>query len=361
MPSDWYGPNNTNSIVAELGGTTMDPAYPSTSQGCYVTDGADGATTYWWPATTNQMVTPVIVGGDDVGDGPRPYTQDSYDIKSMNCAPYWIYAAFCAWDGGHVATLAELDAVYGKQQYPWDTTGENTFLPADYTYTSVLDTQNNTTYHYQNFVPGTEYYTGAASTLGAVDLTVNWNNNSFGLNFGNFYYYPNGGSGPADQPAAVASGTDLSPYIAAPGRFYLDKTAILSPSGAGTEGWQDLGANMLEITSTGEGGSTPFCDCSTGGQATQNAACTAADNQAPPAGVANGAASCPGSTKTKLSWPVLRNGGAGLPSVRWEGGSWEGHETASPASAPYFSDSAYTETLQTQYGKGGFRCARAPE
>jgi len=342
LPSVWYGAAGQDNIVAALGGTTMDPAYPSTEQGCYVSSGAFGATTYWWPAKTNQGVTPVIVGGDVVGDGPRPLTQDYYDIKSMNCAPYYVYAAFCAWDGGHVATLAELDAVYGKQQYPWDTVGEATFLPAAYTYTTTGG------HSYQNFVPGTAYYTGAvkAGTAGfnAVDLTVNWNNNSFSANYGNFYFYPNGGTGPTDEPASVLSGLDLTPYIAAPGRFYLDKTAILSPSGAGTEGWQDLGANMLEITSTGEGGATVFCDCSTGGQAAKPAACSTA---------------CPNTTP--VMYPIVRNGGTGFPSMRWEGGSWEGHETANPAIPPYFSDNNYTEPIQTQYGKASFRCARAPE
>jgi hypothetical protein len=334
LPSVWYG-GSGDSIVAELGGTTMDPNYPSDSQGCYVSDGANGATTYWWPAKTNQNANPIVVGGDVVGDGPRPYTQDYYDIKSMNCGAIWLYAAFCAWDGGHVATLAELDAVYGKQQYPWDTAGVNTPLPADYTYATVG------THHYQNFVPGTPNYASGNAGLNAVDITMNWNNNGFANNAGNFYFYPNGGTGPADEPASVGSGLDFSPFIAAPGRFYLDTTAIVSPSG---DGWQDLGANMLELTSTGEGGSHVFCDCSSGGQSTKAAACPNA---------------CPNTSP--VTYGVVMNGGTGFPSVRWEGGSWEGHESADPATAPYFSDSAYTEPLQTQYGKGGFRCARGPE
>jgi hypothetical protein len=342
FPADWYSDLN---IVSSLGGTTMDPGHPSGSQGCYVADGANvnGASTYWWPATTDQMVTPVKVGEDVVGSPARVYTQDYYDIKSMNCAPYWIYAAFCAWDGGHVASLAELDAVYGKQQYPWDIAGESTFLPADYTYETVG------AHSFQSFVPGTDYYTGAiaAGTPGynAVDLTVNWNNSSFGGNAGLFYFYPNGGGGPTDAPDSVGNGYDFSPFIAAPGRFYLDTTAILSPSGAGTEGWQDLGANMLEMTDTVEGGTAVFCDCSTGGSTTKVAACSAY--------------SCPNTTPT--TWPIPLNGGTALPEVRWEGGSWEGHEPANPASPPYFSDSAYSEPVQTQYGKAGFRCARAPE
>jgi len=325
-----------DSIVAALGGTTLDPNFPSNLQGCYVADGAAGATTYWWPAMT-LAGPPLVVGGDQVGDGPRPYTQDYYDIKSMNCGSYWIYAAFCAWDGGHVATLAEIDAVYGKEQYPWDTTGVNTFLPADYTYTTTGG------HNYENFVPGTPHYAGGGLNAGknAVDLTVNWNNNSFSSNDGFFYYYPNGGTGPTDQPASIGTGLDYSPFIAAPGRFYLDATAITAASG---DSWQDLGANMLEITSTSEGGGDVFCDCSTGGQATKAASCPNA---------------CPGAT----TYGVPRNGGTAFPTVRWEGGSWEGHTSADPASTPYFAgnDTGYSFPLQTQYGKAGFRCARAPE
>jgi hypothetical protein len=342
MPADWFSDFN---IVSSLGGTTMDPGHPSGSQGCYTLDSAtvNGASTYWWPGVTDKTTSPVTVGGDVAGDDARVFTQDYYDIKSMNCAPFWMYAAFCAWDGGHVASLAELDAVYGKQQYPWDAPGTSTFLPADYTYTTVSG------HHYQNFVPGTEYYTGpiAGGTPGynAVDLTVNWNNDSYASNPGLFYFYPSGGSNATDAPGSVGAGYDYSPFIAAPGRFYLDKTFILSPSGAGTDGWQDLGANMLEMTKTLESGTAVFCDCSTGGQTSPTTGCMSY--------------SCPNTTPT--TWPIPRNGGTGLPNVQWEGGSWEGHNGADPSSPPYFSDSNFTEPLQTQYGKAGFRCARGAE
>jgi hypothetical protein len=350
MPADWYSDFN---IVASLGGTTMDPGHPSGSQGCYVADSANvnGASTYWWPGVTNQNVSPVVVGEDVVGSDARVFTQDYYDVKSMNCAPYWMYAAFCAWDGGHVASLAEIDAVYGKQPYPWDAPGTATFLPAAYTYTTVttIVAGKMVSHYYQSFVPGTEYYTGAilAGTAGynAVDLTVNWNNDSYAGNPGLFYFYPSGGGNPTDAPGSVGSGYDYSPFIAAPGRFYLDRTYINSPSGAGTEGWQDLGANMLEMTDTLESGTSVFCDCSTGGQAMAATGCTTY--------------SCPNTSPT--TWPIPRNGGTALPSVRWEGGSWEGHNGADPSTPPYFSDSDFTEPLQTQYGKAGFRCARAAE
>ena len=252
--------------------------------------------------------------------------------RTTTTSTIWLYAAFCAWDGGHVATLAELDAVYGGTQYPW---GTNTPLPTNYTYTTVG------TNHFQNFVPGTPHYASGNAGLDAVDITMNWNNNSFANNAGNFYFYPNGGTGPTDEPDSIGSGLDFSPFIAAPGRFYRDTTAIVSPSG---DGWQDLGANMLEITSTGEGGSSVFCDCSTGGQSTKAAACPNA---------------CPNTSP--VTYGVVMNAGTGFPSVKWEGGSWEGHQTADPALAPYFSKATYMEPLQTQYGKGGFRCARGPE
>jgi hypothetical protein len=87
-----------------------------------------------------------------------------------------------------------------------------------------------------------------------------------------------------------------------------------------------------------------FCDCSSGGQTTAAAACPTA---------------CPNTTPKV--YPVVRNGGVGLPAISWEGGSWEGHNGANPEAATYFSKADFTEPLQTQYGKAGFRCVRAPE
>ena len=65
---------------------------------------------------------------------------------------------------------------------------------------------------------------------------------------------------------------------------------------------------------------------------------------------------CKHQTGTVGGQPVYEYGarrGTGLQSVQWIGGSWEGHTI--PKSSPVGS----TQPAQTQYGKTGFRCARA--
>jgi hypothetical protein len=357
FPSEFYNNGESDTIVAQLGATTMDPDYPSGSQGCFANDGANGASTYWWPAVTNQKVTPVKVGGDVSGDGPRAFTQDYYDIKSMNCAPLWIYAAFCAWDGGHVATLAELDAAYGPSTYSFDKAGVTTFLPVEYTITATPAPPATATHWFQNFVPGTPHYLaadlppGASASATGVDLTVNWNNDSYGGNYGDFYFYPNGGN-LVTPHESVTSGLDYSPFIAAPGRFYLDETYIKAGDGA-TEGWMDLTANMLEMTTTvsSAGSGDAFCDCSSGGQATDSGLCNNGTSGPYKCSTANG----------DLPYPVPHLGGIAMPRYYWVGGSWEGHPNADPNTPPFSSRGGYGEPFQTQYGKAGFRCARALE
>jgi hypothetical protein len=318
LPQNYYGALN---VIEQLGGTTMDANFPSQVQGCYTYDGAAGASTYYWPESS-----PIGLGLAQVGSQPRPFTQDYYDIKSMNCAPYWVYAAFCAWDGGYLPTLAQVETAYGTAQYPWGAT----FIP---NYGAL-----NTT-----------YVTAGGNPIipqPAVNNTVNWCNDSYSNHPGDFYFYPNGG-GLGQAPSCIGTGRDYSPFIAAPGRFFLDVTALKSPSYAGTEGWQDLGANMMEITAltalTG-GATSTFCDCgATNNGETNNCTCPA-----------------PGSTPpTKPG--VIR--ATGVVHAQWSGGSWEGHSNnAQPESKPYFGAQAYGGfPLQTQYGKAGFRCARPAE
>ena len=313
-------PTTSLDLPAQLGATSMDANVPSEYQGCYMANGAYGAGDYWQPAATLS----------DFGSPARSFSQADYDIKSMNCGTYWIYAAFCAWDGGRLPTLAEVEAVWGPGQYPWTNKVGATapFWPTPYPYTTV--TVGMTTNYYAN-IPSP-----------SVTHTVNWNNNSFNDNPGDFYFFPNLGT-LTEEPAEVDNGTDLTPYIASPGRFVLDVTSVKSTSFAGTEGWQDLAANMLEITEeSGTTGTDTFCDCG---------AYTAAEYTALPH------CTCPspgGMPPTKPG--VVR--ATNLPTAPWVGGSWEGHETANPADPPYLSVHAYDEPLQTQYGKAGFRCVR---
>jgi formylglycine-generating enzyme required for sulfatase activity len=63
--------------------------------------------TYWTPKTD-----------DDFSD----FDQDVLDDKALNCVPWVLLQALCAWDGGHLATVDELKAAFtngGTTKYPW--------------------------------------------------------------------------------------------------------------------------------------------------------------------------------------------------------------------------------------------------
>jgi hypothetical protein len=81
--------------------------YGPANEGCKVSD--YGARTYWQPNGAT--------GGDD-----NQYPQSALDKKALNCVSFYLLAAFCAWDGGRLATTAELDAAWGAETYPWGTT-----------------------------------------------------------------------------------------------------------------------------------------------------------------------------------------------------------------------------------------------
>lgn len=70
--------------------------------------------------------------GDDAQDFPR----EVLDSKALNCVPWWLLAALCAFDGGHLLTEAELRAAYtndGATFYPWgERNGYTTADTSDY-------------------------------------------------------------------------------------------------------------------------------------------------------------------------------------------------------------------------------------
>jgi formylglycine-generating enzyme required for sulfatase activity len=69
---------------------------------------------FWTPPTAN-----------DKEDFPK----DVRDRKALNCVPWWLMNAFCIWDGGHLATEAEIRAAYtngNTTSYPWGAIGAYT-------------------------------------------------------------------------------------------------------------------------------------------------------------------------------------------------------------------------------------------
>jgi hypothetical protein len=193
-------PTEPLNLLMQIGNTVMDSRVPSMSQGCYNDASAYGANTFYWDNATRASL----------GLPPRRFTQAQYDEKSMNCGAYWMYAAFCAWDGGRMPTTAEMNDAWGATNYPWGT--------ATYTFPTN---------------PGGGAY--------QYEQTANYYNNSVF-----FYHYPDYGNG-----------ADLAGYIAAPGRFILDATANKFAG----ESWMDLGANVMELTHYGTGNNR-FCDFS---------------------------------------------------------------------------------------------------
>ncbi len=71
-------------------------------QNCAIAQGRFGFPTYWQPDAT---MTGPLQGF------ARSYTQDILDVKSMSCISHAMLAAFCAWDGGQIATRSVLDTV----------------------------------------------------------------------------------------------------------------------------------------------------------------------------------------------------------------------------------------------------------
>ena len=281
-------PGEPMNLVQQIGATVMDSRVPSMSQGCFngpATGSAYGHNTYYWDGATLRQ--------HFAGHADRRFTKAQYDEKPMNCAAYWMYAAFCAWDGGRMPTEAEMSEAYGATNYPWGTA----------TFTFPLDSAHQGAYGWE--------------------ATANYfNKNNFF-----FYHFPDYGDA-----------ADEAGYIAAPGRFILDKTKNTSASG---ESWMDMGANVMELTrfrSPVQSGNNTFCDFS----------------------ITNGPGDVPDLAKCNDGGVagVVRK--TGLPNTVWVGGSWEGHQqfSVSPAAEPWFNKASYNLPAQTQYGKTGVRCAR---
>ena len=283
-------PSDPMNMVQQVGATVMDSRVPSKDQGCFngpVGSGAYGANTYYWDGAT--------LRSHFAGHVDRTFTKAQYDEKSMNCGAYWMYAAFCAWDGGRMPTEAEMNEAYGAMNYPWNTpAGSNTFgFP--------LDAAHQGAFGYE--------------------ATANYfnSNNLF------FYHYP-----------AYPDETEKAGLIAAPGRFILDSTNQTSANG---ERWMDMGANLMELTRfrTPQLGDNTFCDFSitNGPGDVPNAACKDGVNT----GVIR---------KTGLPSTVWVGGS-------WEGHQ---KFTTNLGAEPWFNKASYNLPTQTQYGKTGVRCAR---
>jgi hypothetical protein len=176
---------------------------PSSEQGCWVgtkTDFAFGAHTY---------PTPQLPGLPET----RQVSNARLFEKPLNCVPYPLGAAFCAWDGGRLETSDEHDAAWGSGTYPWGAS------PTPGGYMMV-----NNQWTLVDFASGPNF----GQACPTCDTTH--------ANAGYDYEYP-----------VIANPWDYSVYISAPGRF---------PLGAGPLGHADTAGDLMEITATTNGSST---------------------------------------------------------------------------------------------------------
>jgi hypothetical protein len=129
---------------------------------------------------------------DYSGGVSKYFSQAQLDVKAMNCAPFALYAAFCAWDGGQLATDEVISYVAGAGDTRLRVAGQ---------------------------VPGCANGINSAS--------------DGSQRCDNVYAYP---------PPGNTTLTGAS-RIAPPGRVAAD-TVVLN---AGDEPWYDLKGNLLEI------------------------------------------------------------------------------------------------------------------
>jgi hypothetical protein len=189
---------DANGADFQLGGTIYLTDRPSTSQGCFTGNAgnqANGSHTFW-TGTLEQE--------------DRGFDQAFLDRLPLNCVPFPLMAAFCAWDGGRLQTFEENSAAYGPGFYPWGNAPEaGGFASVNGAWTA--------------YGPGR--YGAAQGACPTCDTArANWLNN---------YQFPAGGN--ALKP------WDYAFYMSPPGRFAGD---------TGPGGHKDLGGVMMELTAS---------------------------------------------------------------------------------------------------------------
>ena len=162
--------------------------------------GQYGWSTYWFDAATISTYS----GG--VG---KSNSQSLLDEKALNCAPSALFAAFCVWDGGELATAEVMDNITG-----------NTVQPV---YTAGVAPQNGL------LAPGN-------STCGAGGNTLN----TFSDGTQGCYNLPNNAGFYGDGPDGDY---DDSAKIASPGRVAADVVR----KNAADEPWMDMIGNVAEV------------------------------------------------------------------------------------------------------------------
>ena len=212
-------------IYQELGPNVHPPAAVGANEGCFIDN--FGARTYRLPDAVNATMS-----------DPQYYTQAFLDDRALNCVTVPMLAAFCAWDGGKLATKEQIDAAWGSKKYPWGDTSD----PLGYQFVWPTDPM------------GAGFQKGAYGAFQAAPLsTPPLSQTDLGRANYNFNFW--GGASKVDFPVeekfngkscTVLEGAlglcpwrDYSIYVAPPGRF---------PGGNSTSGHADLAGNVFNGT-----------------------------------------------------------------------------------------------------------------
>jgi hypothetical protein len=186
------------------------PPWPSTEYAashalnCANTDNSFGYSTYWF----DQATIAAHLGGTQ----GKYFSKADLDEKALNCSPNALFAAFCVWDGGQLATAEVMDRVTGNSLSPIYDAGacqggaacQNGKIAAG------MSTCGGTPHKYITYPDG--------GSVPCADV----------------YYYPN------DNGHDYFDG---SSRIAPPGRV----TADLISDAAADEPWMDLIGNLQEV------------------------------------------------------------------------------------------------------------------
>ena len=149
---------------------------------CFNAETSYGYGTYWFP---DDVFAQTGISGHKVN------TQDVMDQKALNCTPNAVFAAFCMWDGGQLATTEAVDAVVNG--------AGGVIVPSGDCSNGIITISDATA-------------SGACA---------------------NVYAYP---------PETLGNGYDESSRVAAPGRVPADVLTF------GGQEWHDINGNLLENT-----------------------------------------------------------------------------------------------------------------
>jgi hypothetical protein len=206
---------------------------------CATWPGSYGFPTYYYPpdvlARDGEAARPSAVG--NLGQTIAP--QDVLDVKAMNCITNAMLVAFCAWDGGQLATSEVMDYVTATPPSLGDVSGCGT------QYDNHGELLGNIFTH-------TVQTGGRCAPVSLINATFDGGDNlpvpGSPLNF-HGYHYPDIGQ----------STSDKSWEVAAPGRGSLAPAAMSQEMdvvriNAGDEPWMDVAGNLSEAVLDTSGG-----------------------------------------------------------------------------------------------------------